>query len=162
MSEEKTNKHPVLKAFGVILLIAVILFVGYCVLKACISSDTGNSSGTTEGGTSGNSGNGLSFDDNKITYRDANNGDISGDWNDSLTEQKFVFIPKYDIVGLQFTFTVKNKKGETIKTVVKNIGNVTKGQQYTATLTLSDVGLGTVFSANTTYLNVTGGRVRLI
>lgn len=156
MAEEKSR--GCLGTFLAIIGVLAIIVVGIVVFVQCNSN--GNNSGTSSNG-SGNSGGGSSSLP-QITYRDANNGDISGDWDSSLFDQKFVFIPKYNISNLEFTFLIKNKNDQVIKTITKTIGNVTKGQQYTVTLTTTDLGdLGTMWNARTTYLEVTGGRVAL-
>lgn len=153
MSEEEKKEslgESILKALGITILIVALIVGAVFLFRSCFGNNTSQSSGS------------FGSNNNRITYRDARNSDISGDWNESLIEQNFTFIPKYDIVDLQFTFSINNKEGKVIKKVVKNIGNVNKGQQYSVKLTLSDMGLDNIFSAYSTSLAVTGGRVTLI
>lgn len=153
MSEEKKNeslKESLIKTLVITIVIVVIIAVAVLVLRSCVYSTTSQSPSN------------LGANDNRTTYRDATTSDINGHWNETLTGQDFVFIPKHDIVNLQLTVYINNRDGEVIKKVVKDIGDVIQGRQYTVTLTISDIGLGNIFSANSTTLKVTGGRVTLI
>ena len=95
--------------------------------------------------------------------RTATTNDIDGYWNSNLTEHSFIFIPKQSIDGLVFTFSIRDKNNQELQKIVKEVGNVKKGQQYTVTLNLSELqDFATLMDANYTQLSVTGGTKKLI
>lgn len=88
--------------------------------------------------------------------------DIDGDWNQTTTTQSYVFIPKSNIDGLEFTFTLKDKNNRTVDTITKTVGNVKKGQQYTVTINLLEVDdLSSFLSISTTSISVSKGTKKL-
>ena len=143
MAEEK-RKGCLVTFFAIIGVLALII-IGIIVFVQC------------------NGGNVIDPGTGKITYRNATLSDIDGDWNNGLLDQSYVFIPKHDITNLEFTFSINNNENEVIKTIRKTVGDVKKGQQYTVTLSVSDLGdLDTMWNAKKTYLTVSGGRVALL
>ncbi len=95
--------------------------------------------------------------------RKATNTDIDGDWNSTLTTQSYVFIPKHNINGLEFTFSIRDKNNKELQTIVKTVGNVKKGQQYTVSISMSELqNFSTLMDANYTRLSITGGTKKLI
>ena len=93
----------------------------------------------------------------------ATNSDIDGDWNSTLTTYSYVFIPKSNINGLEFTFSIRDKNDKELQQIVKKVGDVKKGQQYTVTFTASEIkDFATIMNSSYTKLTVTGGTKKLI
>lgn len=65
--------------------------------------------------------------------------DIDGNWTTETTKQTYTFIPKSNIDGLEFKFTLLDKNKQTVQTITKKVGNVIKGQQYTVTLSIYEI-----------------------
>ena len=66
----------------------------------------------------------------------ATNNDIDGDWNSTLTTHSYVFIPKSNIHGLEFTFSIRDKDGKELQQIVKKVGDVKKDSSIRYRLTL--------------------------
>ena len=93
----------------------------------------------------------------------ASTSDIDGYWNSTVSEQSYVFIPKYNINGLEFTFSIRDKNNKELQTIVKTVGDVKKGQQYTVSISMTELkDFTTLMDANYTQLTVTGGTKKLI
>jgi len=89
--------------------------------------------------------------------------DIDGYWNSTVSEQSYVFIPKYNINGLEFTFSIRDKNNKELQTIVKTVGDVKKGQQYTVSISMTELkDFTTLMDTNYTQLTVTGGTKKLI
>mgnify|MGYP001080318738 FL=1 len=95
--------------------------------------------------------------------QEATNNDIDGDWNSTLTTHSYVFIPKSNIDGLEFTFSIRDKDGNELQQIVKRVGDVKKGQQYTVSFSATEIkDFATLMNSNYTKLTVTGGKKKLI
>ncbi len=93
----------------------------------------------------------------------ASTSDIDGYWNSTVSEQSYVFIPKYNINGLEFTFSIRDKNNKELQTIVKTVGDVKKGQQYTVSISMTELkDFTTLMDANYTQLTITGGTKKLI
>lgn len=89
--------------------------------------------------------------------------DIDGNWTQTATTQSYIFIPKNNIDGLEFTFTLKDKNNQTIDTIIKKVGNVKEGQQYTVTIDLLEVdSLSSFLNISTTLIKVSAGQKKII
>ncbi len=89
--------------------------------------------------------------------------DIDGYWNSTVSEQSYVFIPKHSIDGLEFTFSIRDKNNKELQTIVKTVGDVKKGQQYTVSISMTELkDFTTLMDTNYTQLTVTGGTKKLI
>lgn len=93
----------------------------------------------------------------------ATNNDIDGDWNSTLTTHSYVFIPKSNIDSLEFTFSIRDKSGKELQRIVKKVGDVKKGQQYTVSFSATEIkDFATLMNSDYTSLTVTGGKRKLI
>lgn len=72
---------------------------------------------------------------NQITQ--ASMSDIDGNWTQSLFSNTYTFIPSKNINGLILQFEIYNDS-KLVNTIVKTIGDVKRGQQYTVTLTADE------------------------
>lgn len=97
------------------------------------------------------------------TPQNITNDDIAGHWNTGLTEYEYVFIPNANIEGLELTFSIKDEQNRELQKIVKTIGNVTKGTQYTVKLSAIEIkDFDTLRNADMIELSVTGGTRKLI
>lgn len=93
----------------------------------------------------------------------ATNNDIDGHWDSTVTTYAYVFIPKSNIDGLEVTFSIRDTNNKELQKIVKTVGNVKKGQQYTVSFNLSELqNFATLMDADYTKLTVTGGTKKLI
>ena len=100
---------------------------------------------------------------NDNSKQKATMNDIDGYWNSTVSEQSYVFIPKYNINGLEFTFSIRDKNNKELQTIVKTVGDVKKGQQYTVSISMTELkDFTTLMDANYTQLTITGGTKKLI
>lgn len=104
----------------------------------------------------------VAFATNNNTNQ-ATNNDIDGNWNSTLTTHSFVFIPKCNINGLEFTFSIRDKDGKELQQIVKKVGDVKKGQQYTVSFNVAELqDFATLMDSKYTKLTVTAGTKKLI
>lgn len=71
--------------------------------------------------------------------RDANNGDVELDFDESLTSLCIIIRPYKDIENLKITIEFSNSKGDILTSEVKTIGNVKEGQEYKTYISIFDL-----------------------
>ena len=130
MTEDINKVNPplykvLLRVFGIIILIVVVLVLAFFVFRSCISGKTGK----------------------------ANMSDIQGYWTDNITSRTYTFIPNVNIEELEFEFVVYSSNKEPLQYIYKEIGNVKKGQQYTVTISITDLYIQTMWEGS--YIRVT-------
>lgn len=160
--EEQNNKK---KSHGFLTFIIVILILGGVIFGAikfisCINSDNGSSPSHTLGSTSGaNSGSGNSTP--QLFSRSANNGDISVQYSENITtlSDEFKIKPNVDIKNLSLTFTFYDSNLKSIKSISKNVGNVSKGLEFTVTISITEFSFTEIFKISKVSTSVTGGTV---
>ncbi len=147
------KKHPVLTLF-LVLLVLVGSFFGITSCVKHFQADTGTSNGTSSG-----------VNKPQIFSRNANNGDINvGDTKLNLGSlgQDFVFLANANIKNLELTLKFYDKGNNLIATKTKFFSSVSKGNEYTFTVALTDFSLSDTFKINRVSIGVTGGTVSLI
>ena len=147
---------------GIIGAIIAIIFIVICVTVAYEATNKNNlDNKITNGISTGGDGNGGSGSSGlKLLTRSANNGDISITWNYDFTLSVDCKVkPSSDINNLQLTFTFLDKNKKTLTTKTKMVGNVLKNTEYSVSLTLSEVGLTTLWNLDNVVTNVSGGTI---
>lgn len=117
----KTNK----KNIGCLVWIIVLLVVIVIPIIVGVIINNPNSSGR------------------KQNNAQATMSDITGNWTNELLKSTFTFIPSCDIDGLELGFEIYDNDNTLLNRVIKQIGNVKEGQQYTVTITLDEYKTGT-------------------
>ncbi|MDE7164202.1 MAG: hypothetical protein K2O04_02100 [Clostridiales bacterium] len=65
---------------------------------------------------------------------------LSGDDLDlSSFGEKLTFTPKKDIDGLKLKFVFQKSNGTQLQTIEKSVGNVKEGQQYSVTISITEL-----------------------
>lgn len=99
-------------------------------------------------------------DDNKLLSRNANLNDLNVVWHDHSLSYSGTVVPKTDIENLVLTFKFYDDNDNTVKTIEKRFGNITKNQQYDFTITMSEIGYTTALKISGVRYNVSSGQVK--
>jgi hypothetical protein len=95
-----------------------------------------------------------------LLSREAKDSDISVETSQDISfGASFKITPKVDIKDLQITIVFSDKDYNELNTVIKTVGNVTKGTTYSVTVSINEIGW--IASLGTSYSKVTvsGGTV---
>lgn len=163
MAEENKNK----KSHGFLTFIIVILILGgtiFGIIKfvSCINSETTSQSHTTSSSYNPGSGSGSSNNSTpQLFSRSANNGDISIQYSENITtlSDEFKIKPNTDIKNLSLTFSFYDKDLNLIKSITKNVGNVTEGLEFTVSISITEFSFTDFFKLSRVSTSVTGGTV---
>ena len=92
--------------------------------------------------------------------RSATNNDINIDLSEEISlSVNYKILPNVNINDLEITFKYYDNNNNILSTKVKKVGNVTKGNQVTVTISLSEFSFTDIFKINYTSAEVTGGTV---
>ena len=139
-------------------LITVLIFIIIIAIIAVAISVAVNSANEDKKGNNG--GNNSSNDKPQIFERDANNGDISFDYEYSFPISiNIIIVAKVDIKNLSISLLFADENKQTIKTMNKPVGNLDEGERQEITISLTDFSLSEIFKINYTSYRVTGGTV---
>lgn len=98
----------------------------------------------------------------RMFSREARNADISLDVSgDHVTSVNYLLMPKVDIGELELTFEYEDKNEGVIKSVIKQVGNVKKGYQYTVIVSLAEFTFSELTKIKYQTCEVTGGFVSI-
>lgn len=136
----KTKRHPILAIVSLILIIVV----GIALFNQCASdSSSSNISDSTP----------------ELLTRSAKDSDISITCEESILNYQYKFTPQVDIADLEITFTYFDKDYNQLCSIVKMIGNVNEGIEYSVTISSSEFSFTDYFSVKYHRSTVTGGDV---
>lgn len=97
-----------------------------------------------------------------ILTRKATNEDIYIDLSQEISFSiKYNVTPKVDINDLEIEFAYFDRNGTFLAFKTKNVGNVTKGQDISVSVSLTEFSLTDLFKIYKTQAKVTGGTVPL-
>ncbi|MDE7082343.1 MAG: hypothetical protein K2O89_01405 [Clostridia bacterium] len=160
MAEQNNGK----KSHGFLTFIIVILILGGVVFGlikfiSCIKSDNTSTPYYTAGTSGSSSGSGSSTP--QLFSRSANNGDVSIEHSENIAtlSDEFRVKPNVDIKNLQLTFKFYDNNTTLIKTIVRNLGNVSKGIEFTVSISLTEFSFTDLFKISQVSFGVTGGTV---
>lgn len=147
--QPEKKSHGCLIAFIVIVVVvASLIFAG---IKLVEYKKTQNPY-TSESNSDGNA---------KLLSRSANNGDITVDSSFDLSSlgNKIYIMPNVDISSLVVSITVYDKDKNILTQKRQTLGNVTKGNQVSMTISITDLGLIDSLNASYFTISVVGGTV---
>lgn len=99
-------------------------------------------------------------DSPQLFSRDATNADIYIDLQQEFSLNiKYQMTPNVDIKGLELTFTFSDKNRQVLTTKTKYVGDVTKGGQYTISISLTEFNLIDILKIENSSCTVTKGTV---
>lgn len=98
----------------------------------------------------------------KIVTREANTNDVIIECPTEFSLNiNYRITPQVNINNLKIKLSFYNSKNQLLKTKNHNVGNVTKGNQVTISISLTEFSLGEIFSISYTTAKVIGGTIPL-
>lgn len=155
IENHKDEKWPTgLKIFLAIIIILAIIGSVIGIVLGHLPINNKNQNSTNNGNQI------VNTDDNKLLSRNANINDINIVWHDNSLSYSGTVVPKTDIENLVLTFKFYDSNKNTVKTIEKRFGNITKNQQYDFTITMSELGYSTALKISGVRYNVSSGQVK--
>lgn len=87
---------------------------------------------------------------------------IDGKWETDSTTYVYVFEPTLNIYELEITFSFRDENDNELQTIVKKVGDVKHGQEYTVKIDVSELdNFATLIDVERTKLIVSNGKRKL-
>lgn len=136
IEDQKEQKHSAWKGFLAFCLIGIFITIGIICFNNC----------------SGKDGNPLT--------RDATINDLNIDTSEEISlSMNYKMIPKADINNLELTFKYYNGNNTLVTTIVKDVGNVKEGNQYTISISFGNFSLTNLLTIESVKVQVTEGSI---
>ena len=156
-AQKESGFPTALKVFFVLIIVTAIIAL---TLGLVLGLSDCNSTKSSSSSSNKNSSSLTNNDDNKLLSRKANLNDLNIVWQESSLSFSGTVIPKNDIENLIITFQFYDSNKQTIKTVEKRFGNISKDTTYDFTVAVSEIGYTNLIKIDGVRYNVTGGQVK--
>lgn len=137
----RIKRHPILAIFSIIL----ILVVGLVLFRQCDSAKSNSN---------------VSDSTPQLLTRSARDSDVSISYdNESMLNRRYKITPNVDIADLEITFIYLDENRNELCSIVKTIGNVSEGTEYSVTVISSEFSFSDLWSVSYWRSAVTGGNI---
>ena len=137
----RIKRHPILAIFSIIL----ILVVGLVLFRQCDSAQSNSN---------------ISDSTPQLLTRSARDSDVSISYdNESMWNKRYKITPNVDIADLEITFIYLDENRNELCSIVKTIGNVSEGTEYSVTVMSSEFSFSDLWSVSYWRSAVTGGNI---
>ena len=96
-----------------------------------------------------------------LTNQQATNNDVTIETEQSATSITMIINPKENINNLRITIYYYNSKNILLGTEVRNIGDVSKKQEYRRTLNMTGLSVSEILTVSRCKFEVTGGTISI-